>query len=450
MAANIHDCKTQYKSTQDRLAAIEADADKAGDFTPEAWTEYQQLSAQADTLEAKIKAADEASSLRERNAQRRQAFNPDATTGRRSQPNPTHVGRVKEGFEDDPKRGFASHREYLGAVMAAGIHGHTDDPRLKSLSVKNAAAGGDEHGGHSDSHGGYLQPRGFSPDILAIMAETDPTIGRTRQIPMDTTAVDIPARVDKNHSTSVSGGLRVYRRAETQSVSDSRAQVELVELKANSLMGVTYASEELLARSPSSFLALIETGFRDEFGAKLLNEKLNGTGSGQYEGVLNSPATITVNKETGQDADTIIYKNAVNMRARCWRYDQAIWLANHDTLPQLMHLVLPIGTSGVPMWQSSAREGEPNLLLGRPIFFTEFCEAVGDKGDLVLGNWGEYLEGTLGNLEQAESIHVRFLNYERTFRFSMNNDGRVWWRSPLTPKKSASTLSPFVVLQARA
>jgi len=52
-------------------------------------------------------------------------------------------------------------------------------------------------------------------------------------------------------------------------------------------------------------------------------------------------------------------------------------------------------------------------------------------------------------MSNAESVHVRFLNHERTFKFWMENDGRCWWRSAMTPKRSASTLSPFVTLATR-
>jgi HK97 family phage major capsid protein len=166
--------------------------------------------------------------------------------------------------------------------------------------------------------------------------------------------------------------------------------------------------------------------------------------------VINAPCLVSITKETGQDADSIVYENIIKMRARCWRYQDAIWLYNHDCLPQLMQLVMVIGTSGVPMWQTSAREGEPDMLLGRPAFPTEFCPTVGDAGDIILGNWSQYLEGTYQPLESAESLHVRFEYNERTFRFTMRNDGRCWWRSALTPKKSTSTLSPFVVINARA
>jgi HK97 family phage major capsid protein len=167
------------------------------------------------------------------------------------------------------------------------------------------------------------------------------------------------------------------------------------------------------------------------------------------EGILNTPALVTVSKETGQVADTLKFENVVKMYARLWGKNQGVWLANHETLPQLMTMNQNVGTAGFPAWQTSAREGEPNRLLGLPIYFTEYASALGDAGDLMLCNWSQYLEITLGGINTAESVHVRFVNNERAFRVTLRNDGRSWWRSALTPKKGAATLSPFVTLEAR-
>lgn len=369
-------------------------------------------------------------------------------------PSSPAIGNPRPAFLDDPQKGFKTSQEFFRCVLDASLQGSTRDERLLHLATsRNRAwmtAGSDEHGTYSDPYGGFLVPSGFMPNLLQVQAEADPTAGRTTAIPMSAPKVTIPARTDKTHTSSVTGGLVVYRRSETQAVTASRMAVEQIELAATPLMGLSYATEELIADSAISFVALLQQGFRDEFAAKILNEKINGTGVGQMEGALNSACAVGVTKETGQDADSIVYENVVKMRARCWRYQDAIWLYNHDCLPQLMQLVMQIGTSGVPMWQTSARDGEPDMLLGRPAFPTEFCPTVGDAGDILLGNWSQYLEGTLQGLESAESMHVRFEYNERTFRFLMRNDGRCWWRSALTPKKSSSTLSPFVYLNSRA
>jgi HK97 family phage major capsid protein len=369
---------------------------------------------------------------------------------------PGQLGNARPAWRDDPNVGFRTPREFFSAVMRATIEGRTNDERLMYLAIPGqrpglqATAGSDEAGTYSDPYGGFLVPAGFLPTLLAVPSEGDPTAGRTTLVPMSAPRITIPARTDKDHTTSVTGGLLVYRRSETQTVTATRMAMEQVELNAIPLMGLSYATEELLTDSAISFAALIEAGFRSEFASKLLEEKINGTGAGQFEGAINSPALVTIAKETGQEADSIVFENVIKMRARCWRYQDAIWLYNHDTLPQLMQLVMTIGTSGVPMWQTSARDGEPDQLLGRPAFATEYCPKLGDKGDLLLGNWSQFLEGTYQQLESAESMHVRFENNERTFRFLMRNDGRSWWRSALTPRKSSDTLSPFVVIAARA
>ena len=362
------------------------------------------------------------------------------------------VGNSREAFEQDPKRGFKSPREFVLCVLKHGdreVQAATD-PRLRFL----AAAGSDEQGSYSDPYGGFLVPQGFHPDLLALSAEVDPIGSRTTKVPMETPHIKIPARTDKDHSTgSVSGGLLVTRRAETLSQAATRMQMEQVALVATSLFGLAYVTEELMTDSPISFAALLEKGFRDQFTSHLINERLFGTGVGEFEGVMNSPALITVDQEPTQDAGTIVYDNIINMRSRCWNYSKAVWQYNQDCLPQLMKMyftaVSGATTVSFPIWQTSAREGEPDMLLGRPAYPSEYCQTVGTVGDLVLAVWDEYLEGTYEPLQSAESIHVRFVNHERTFKFWTRNAGRCWWRSPLTPRRSAKTLSPFVALETR-
>lgn len=443
----LSELRAQRKATQEKIDAILSKDEP----TAEEVAQADELEVQFGELGTQIAAEEqriaELADRRQRNIERQQELQKSA--GRRvpaSAAKP-QVGNPRECFEDDPNKGFKSHREFLLSVMDAGRnYGQTDDKRLKFL----ATAGSDEQSSISDPYGGFLVPQGFSPDVMSVMAEADPIAAYTTKIPMTNAVVPINARVDKNHTSSVSGGLTVGRRAETQAATSSRMAFEQVTLNAQSLFGIAYASEELLARSPISFVAVLEAGFKDEFPAKLIDERLNGTGVGQFEGVINAPATVSVAKETGQAAATVMYENIIKMRSRCWGYNKAIWLYNQDCLPQLMTMVQVVGTGGVPVWQTSAREGEPDLLLGRPAFPTEYTQTLGTVGDIVLGNWSQYLEGTLQPMQSAESMHVRFENHERTFKFWLENDGRCWWRSALTPKRSSTTLSPFVTLATRA
>lgn len=367
----------------------------------------------------------------------------DADASRRA----AQAGRVDvtDRSASDPKRGFKDHREFMASVMDVARTGKVD-PRLKPL----AAAGSDEAGEYSDPYGNFLIPVAFSPDVLAVQSEGDPTATLTRKMPMTAPSVLVNARVDKNHTSSVSGGLVVYRHGETDAITPSRQKYEQLRFNAEDLVGAAHATENQISDSPGSFIALISDGFKDEFARKILLEKLRGTGTGgQYLGALTSPAKIEVSKETGQAADTIVVENIDKMAARCWGYtsDRTVYLANQTTRPALRGLVRNVGTGGAPVAYFT-QDGGVERLDGRPIIFTDVCSAIGDAGDIVLVNWAEFIEGLYQPLQQAESIHVRFLNNERTFKFWVRNCGMPWWSSALTPK-NGSTLSPIVSLAAR-
>jgi HK97 family phage major capsid protein len=362
----------------------------------------------------------------------------------------------------DPRRGFTSPRDFLHAVMTnkgrsmdtvkderlrpllAGADdedGGGDAPAFflpRGFNPKRIldTVGSDEQGGYAEQYGGALVPETQSPGLLRLGPEADPTMGRVQAVPMMSPVVKIPARVDKDHSTSVSGGLTFTRTPETYAATASRMEFEKVALEASPLVGLAYATEQIMTDSPISFAAILASGFSDQRGYHILNEKLNGLGGSQYVGVINADCTVSVAKETNQAADSIVGNNIIKMASRVWNLDQAIWLANHGCRPQLATCSINIGTAGVLLYHPAEREGFPDMLWGRPVFYTEHCSAVGDLGDIVLGNWGEYMEGVYQPMRQDESIHVRFVNLERAFRFYERTAG-LRGGGPPSPRRTA-------------
>jgi len=362
---------------------------------------------------------------------------------------------VRAGFEDDPKHGFKTSRDFLMAVMHSEVTHRVDDRLVKFKAPAagfQAAVGSDEQGVYSPTYGGFLVPTTLAPGIMSTDPEVDFLAGRITEIPMTTTKVNINARVDKNHSSSVSGGLTVSRKDETSAATSSRMSFEQIEMNAHALFGLAYASELILQDSPTSFVALLNAGFRDEMASNAMDERLNGSGVGEYLGVLssNNSAKISQAKEGSQTATTIVKANIDKMRSRCWGYGSAVWIANNDTFPQLASLSQEVGSSGgAPVDYFKFDPSGPTSLLGRPIFFTEHCATLGTVNDIVLGNWTQYLHGTYQGVQSAESIHVRFTEHERAFKFWLRDDAQPWWSSVLTPK-NGSTLAPFITLATRA
>ena len=370
---------------------------------------------------------------------------------RRTEPDTLAARVIKERAEDDPRRGFKNDRDFLDSIRQAGRNPDRVPERLRPLQVKaeQRAVGSDEQSTFSDPYGGFFIPTAFSPDMLKLDPESDPMGAFTTRIPMATTSLNLVYRVDKDRTSSVSGGLTVSRREESQAIVASRMQVARLKLEANSLFGMAYTTEEILQDSPISFAALLAAGFSDEFTSAIIKERINGTGAGEFQGIMNSACKIAITAETDQLGGTIVLENIVNMMARCWRFGDAIWLANQTCIPQLAKLNTAIGTGGQVMWFQNAREGLPAQLMGRPLIFTEYCAALGTTGDLILGNWSQYIEGIYQPLQSAESIHVRFVNHERCFKFWLRNAGHCWWDAALTPV-NGDTLSPFVVIATRS
>jgi len=180
---------------------------------------------------------------------------------------------------------------------------------------------------------------------------------------------------------------------------------------------------------------------------------INGTGVGMPQGILASGAVVAQAAEAGQAADTVVSQNIMNMWSRMWAPSRrnAVWLINQDVEPQLYQLNLGVGTGGVTLWQPpGGLSGAPySTLMGRPVLASEYCQTVGDQGDILLLDLQQYQMIEKGGIQSASSIHVRFVYDESVFRFVYRCDGISKWNSALTPFNSTITQSPFIALAAR-
>ena len=303
------------------------------------------------------------------------------------------------------------------------------------------------------SEGGFLVPEEFRAELLMLALEMAVVRPRARVIPMAGLRVLIPAIRDTSHATSVFGGVQASWLGESADLSTVREPTFMqIALTARKLTGYTRASNELIADSAISLESIIGQLFPQAIAYFEDEAFMNGTGAGQPLGIINADALISVAKETGQAATTLVYENLIKMFARMLpqSLNRAVWVMHPDTFPQLATLSLAVGTGGSAVWLSNAAGGAPATILGRPVVFSEKCQTLGTAGDVYFADFGYYLIGDRMALQMASSPHVRFNNDETVWRFTQRVDGRPWVVAALTPRYGTSTMSPFVAVATRS
>jgi len=354
---------------------------------------------------------------------------------------------------DDADKGQKPNSEAAGAELdgkfknagefyKAAWHRSGPDTRLKVL---NESEGAD---------GGFLVPEEFRAELLKISLETALVRPRARVIPMGRQTVSLPAIRDTSHASSVYGGVVVNWAAEGADVSSNTNQPTFsqVRLTAKKQTAYTVLGNELLADSAIAVEATVNPLFAEALSYFEDDAFVAGSGAGQPLGVLNADALISVSKETGQNADTVVWENIVKMFARMLPSSlmRGVWYCNPDVFPQLATMSLSVGTGGSAVWLNNGVAGPPATILGRPVFFTEKGETVGDAGDLMFVDFSYYLIGDRQSLTVATSPHVQFVNDRTVWRFIQRVDGRPAIDSAITPRNGTNTLSPMVALAARA
>ena len=344
---------------------------------------------------------------------------------------------------------FANLGEQLDAIRRASTPGLSRDRRLDSYK---AISGMSET---VPEDGGYLVQTDFATELLRLTHETGLLTSRVRRIPVGANANGLTINAVKETSRATGsrwGGVQVYWREEAGTVTAKQPEFRRMKLNLHSLMGLCYATDEVLADA-TALGSVIQQAFSEEFGFALDDAIIRGSGNGQPLGILTSPATVAVAKETGQVADTVVWENIVKMWARLWSRSRnnAAWYIHQDVLPQLATMAMTVGVGGVPVYlPATGAAGQPySTLFGRPVIEIEQADTVGDLGDIMLMDLSQYLMIDKGGLDAAQSIHVRFVYGENTFRFILRTDGQPIWNSPMTLYNSTTTVSPFVLLAAR-
>lgn len=346
------------------------------------------------------------------------------------------------------KGGFRDFGEFCVNVMNSTKKGELTDG-MKGWQEK--AAGDPTLNVNINADGAYLIPTEFSTTLLTTGLEKADLVSKCRSFPIGTNSLKIPYIKGFDHSSGTYyGGIQLYWRKELEQFSGSKPEFGQLQLNLHKLTGLSFSSDEMIDDSPISVGPMIEAMFPEVFAQKSDDFIINGTGTDQPLGILNSSALIEVGAETGQGATTIVSENIDKMIARAYKSGgPLVWLINHDCYPQLVRLERAIGTGGA---LANLFNPNNNTLVGRPVIFTEHCQTLGTVGDIMLVDLTQYLIVTKAGagLKMSNSMHLKFDFDQQTWRFIFRVDGQMWWRSAITPRYSSDTMSPVVALATRA
>jgi len=299
------------------------------------------------------------------------------------------------------------------------------------------------------SDGGLLIPSEIAANIHAVSLENELVMPRSYVQPMRSNTIKIPAMSIGDHGTNLFGGFTASYTAELGTIGEHSPKARAMELNAKKLTGLIRFSSELNADVPGG-MSQIEKLCGKGLAWYRDRAFLKGTGAGQPLGILNAACTVEVEKATGQSKDTIMYQNLTEMMSRMFAgsFSNSVWVCHQTTIPQLLTLTLAVGTGGSAVPVMTESNGEFKILT-RPVIFTEKMETLGDKGDIMLADFSQYVVGLREGMRFDTSIHVAFESDEILSRIIERHCGQPLWDSALTLEDGSTTVSPFVVLEER-
>ncbi len=355
----------------------------------------------------------------------------------------------------DPYGGFGERGFGQFALDVRGVQREGASQALAHWHNNIQAAVGDGMASNTGHDGGYLIPTEFRAQILEKALEAAVIRPRAMVIPMTTRSTTFRQVDDTTHAgNTVFGGVQAFWKSEEAQLTSSKPKFNEVQLDLHKLTALSFATGDMLDWSPLAIDSWLPTKLAQAMAWKEDDKFINGVGaSGEPTGILNCPAIISIAKETGQSAATILYENLLTMWSRVWMATgNLVWIANRTVLKQLATMTLNVGTGGVPVYlPANGAVGSPlqGSLLGIPIVFTEHAKALGTTGDIYLANLSEYIIGdAAGKTRSDRSIHLKFDFDQVTYRIITWSGGICPWRTAFTPQ-NGDTLSPIMKLDAR-
>lgn len=262
--------------------------------------------------------------------------------------------RAENGMQDrKPGSSFGCMGEFLKSVRDACTPGTSADRRL--FRVADTATGANEGTG---ADGGYLVPPEYADGIIDLVRGESVLYPQARKVPISgNRLIEMylaeSSRKDPS-SGSRHGGVLAYWKGEADQYDAVKAQFGERTTNLQKLTAYCPVTEELLEDYPAMEATINDLVGR-EFAFKADDAMLNGTGNLMPLGILatnsgtpaqNNGALVTIDKESGQTAKTLMFENIIKMYNALIAQNRsnAAWYINQDLEILLMQLTMPTGS----------------------------------------------------------------------------------------------------------
>lgn len=337
------------------------------------------------------------------------------------------------------KKAPAKEFSCFGEFAYTAIYNRSD-PRLQDLYQARAQSMG------VGTEGGFAIPEQFLPEIKQVQPGAAVVRPRATVIPAGDppdAKISMPA-LDQTNAENIYGGVVVAAVAEAGLKSETDIRLREVSLEPTEVAGWIRVSDKLL-RNWGAASAVLSTQLRKAIVGWEDYRFLRGTGVAEPLGIANSPARVTVTRQT---AASVTWQDVRTMYSRLRFGGNPVWIASQTCLPTMM-TIADGGSNNLFVTAFAGAAGAvPSTFFGFPILFSDRSPAVGTEGDLMLVDLSYYLIKDGSGPFIDASPHVYFTNNQTVIKIFFNVDGKPWLTQPIGLEGSVTnTVSPFVVLQ---
>ena len=236
-----------------------------------------------------------------------------------------------------------------------------------SYEIRNALSEG------VDSEGGYLVPDEFERTLVQALEEDNVIRAHAHVFTTSNGVHKIPVVATKGVANWIDEG-QAYGESD-----DVFAQEQIDAHKVGTLIKV---SEELLDDSAFDLQSYISKEFTRRIGAKEEEAFLIGDGSKKPTGILHATAGAQVGV-TAAGAAAITADELIDLyySLKSPYRKNAIWVLNDGSIRAIRKLK---DLSGQYLWQPGLRQGEPDMLLGKPLYTSAYMPNIAAGAKTIL------------------------------------------------------------------